>query len=203
MTALDILLEKWDLFLALVGAFIVGFVGGEILFRVKKVKALEWAEQLDSRRKFVAKPLFKIVQQSRGMIKAVFFIFGVNLIGAAFFAHTVCGVLIVIPFIHLALAGLLISLVMRRYPERLPLVILIPFEIGAFVVAGVGGVSIGLSVFTGGDTLIAIREWATLFFIIVIPLQFIAAFGEAVLLHRLFILQGRPWPQWLLEENDR
>lgn len=202
MEALNILFAKWELLLILIGAFVVGFGGGEILFAVSKVKALKWAERLDSLRKPIIKILYKILHHPYGSFKAVMFIFGVNLTIAAFFHHTVGGTLIVPPFLILALAGLLVSLVMKKYPERLPLVIVVvPFEIGAFVVAAVGGVGIGLNFFSGGDVWLAIREWATLFFTLVIPLQFIAAFWEGVLLHRLFVVQGRAWPEWLFDDN--
>ncbi|GFP35169.1 hypothetical protein HKBW3S43_00961 [Candidatus Hakubella thermalkaliphila] len=106
MSALYILLEKWELFLALIGAFAVGFVGGKILFILSKVKALEWAERLDSARKPLVKPLYKILHLPCGAFKGVMFIFGVNLTIEAFFHHTVGGILIVLPSLILALAGL-------------------------------------------------------------------------------------------------
>lgn len=204
MLALSILFDKWALLLALISAFVVGFLGGETLFKLNKVKALDWADRLDRTRELLIKRLYKILHQPHGNLRAAMFIFGVNLAIGAFGHHTVGGILIVPSFLILAVIGLLASLTMKKYPERLSLiVVVVPFEIGAYVVAAVGGVGIGLNVFGSGDVWLAIREWATLFITLVVPLQFIAAFFEGVLLHRLFVVQGRPWPRWLFDEHNQ
>jgi len=108
--------------------------------------------------------------------------------------------LIVIPFLWLALLGLLVVLVVRRYPERLVIAIpVVPFEIGAFIVAGAGGINIGINLFFSGDIGLAIKEWITLFCNLVIPLQFIGAFFEGILAHRVYIVKRKPLPEWLLK----
>lgn len=206
MVILNILLDKWELLSALISAFIVGFLGGEAFFRLSKVRALNWAERLDSLggRKPLFKIIYKILRQPHGALKTILFIFGVNLTLGALLYHTVGGILIAPPFFNLIAGGLLVSLTMKRYPERVPLyVIVVPFEISAYIIAAVGGVGIGLNLFGGGNVAFAVWEWITLFTTMVMPIQFIAAFFEGILLHRLFVVQGRPWPQWLFDEQDQ
>jgi hypothetical protein len=129
------------------------------------------------------------------------FIFVVNLLGGAVLWATASGLLIIPPFLWLALIGLLVVLVVAKEPQRLPIAIpVVPFEVGAFIVAATGGVNIGISLFLGGDAGLAIREWLTLFYTLVIPLQFIAAFFEGILAHRVYIVQRKPLPEWLLED---
>ena len=137
------------------------------------------------------------------------FIFVVNLLGGAGLYATLGGSLIVPPFLWLALLGFLIVLVIAKEPQRLPIAILVtPFEIGAFIVAATGGVNIGISLFFGGDLGLAIREWLILFYTLVIPLLFIAALLEGMLVTYLATPQiknkllgcGRS-PLWLIEST--
>ena len=206
MMVLNILFDKWELLSALIFAFIVGFLGGEAFFRLSKVRALYWAERLDSLggRKPLFKIIYKILRQPHGVLKTIPFIFGINLTLGALLYHTVGGVLIVPPFLILCLVGLLVNLTMKKYPERVPLyVIVVPFEISAFIVAAIGGVGIGLNLLGGGNVVFAVWEWIILFITIVMPIQFIAALFEGILLHRFFVVQGRPWPRWLFDEQDQ
>lgn len=202
MPALDILVSKWQLTLALVSAFVVGLAVGQILFAFNKDRAFRLADWLDTKRKPFIKVLHRLLHQPRGVVKAIVFIFAVNLFGASLLHHTIGGLLIAPPFVLLFTGGLLISLLVKRYPERLLITAVVaPFEFGAFVVAATGGVNIGLSLLVSGQTALAIREWAILFSVLVVPLQFLNAFWEGVLAHRLFIIQKKPWPQWLFDER--
>jgi hypothetical protein len=202
MSVLDIFASKWQLVLVLVSALAFGLALGQILFALNKEKAFSLLDWLDTKRKPFIRILYRLLYQPHGIVKAIAFIFVVNLFGASLFHHTIGGLLIIPPFLLLFAGGLLVSLIVRRYPERLLItVVVVPFEFGAFVVAATGGVSIGVSLWSSGEVVLAIREWAILFSTMVIPLQFLNAFWGGILAHRLFVIQGNPWPQWLFDER--
>jgi len=201
MLTFQILIDRWELLLALTAAFLAGAIAGLIFLAISKEKALKFGVKLDKLRKPVARLLFKILEKPQGTLKAVLFIFVLNLLGGVFLHATVGGVLIIPPFLQLALLGSFVVLVLAKEPQRLPIAIpVIPFEIAAIIVAATGGVNIGISLFFGGDVGLAIREWLTLFYTLVIPLLFIAAFLEGVLAHRVYIVQRKPLPEWLSED---
>ncbi|MBZ1348220.1 MAG: hypothetical protein KYQ20_00390 [Candidatus Nealsonbacteria bacterium] len=201
MSAFEILINNWELVVALTFAFLVGAIAGLMFLAINKDKALKFGVKVDQLRKPVGKTLFKILRKPQGVFKAILFIFAVNLIGGAGMYATLGGVLIVPLLLWLALVGLLVVLVVVKEPQRLPVAIrVVPFEIGAFIVAGVGGMNIGINLFFGGDVGLAIREWITLFYTLVIPLQFIGALFEGIMAHRVYIVQQKPLPEWLSED---
>ncbi|MEW6654331.1 MAG: hypothetical protein AB1394_12825, partial [Bacteroidota bacterium] len=152
MFAFQILINRWELVLALTAAFLAGAAAGLMFLVINKDKALRFGVKLDKFRKPVVKILFKILEKPQGVLKAVLFIFVVNLLGGAVFWSTVSGLLIVPPFLWMALIGLLVVLVVAKEPQRLPITIpVVPFEIGAFIIAATGGVNIGINLFFGGD----------------------------------------------------
>jgi hypothetical protein len=164
MLALNILLEEWPVVLALVGTFVVGLVVALLLFVLDKERALRVVDALDRRRQSLIQLLHRLLLQPRGIMKALAFIFAVNLFGASLFQHTIGGLLIVPPFIFLFTGGLLIGLLVQRYPERRVITAVVaPFEFGAFVVAATGGIGIGSQLWSGGDVAAAVQEWAILF----------------------------------------
>jgi uncharacterized membrane protein SpoIIM required for sporulation len=200
MLAFQILINRWELVLSLTFAFLAGVGSGLMFLAINKDKALKFGVKLDKLRKPVVKILFKILEKPQGVLKAVLFIFVLNLLGGAVLWATVSGLLIVPPFLWLALLGLLVVLVVAKEPQRLLIAIpVVPFEIGAFIIAATGGVNMGINLFFSGDIVLAIREWLTLFYTLVIPLQFIAAFLEGILVHRVYIVQRKPLPEWLSE----
>ncbi len=200
MLAFQILINRWELVLALTAAFLAGAVAGLMFLAINKDKALKFGVKLDKLRKPVVKIIFEILEKPQGAFKAVLFIFVLNLLGGAVLWATVSGLLIIPPFLWLALMGLLVVLVVAKEPQRLPIAIpVVPFEVGAFIVAATGGVNIGINLFFGGDIVLAIREGLTLFYTLVIPLQLIAAFLEGILAHRVYIVQRKPLPEWLSE----
>jgi len=201
MSAFEILINRWELTVALTVTFLVGAMTGLMFLVINKNKALKFGVKLDKLRKPAVKIIFKILEKPQSAFKAVLFIFVLNLIAGAGLWSTGSGLLIIPPFLWLALLGLLTVLVIAKEPQRLPIAIpVVPFEIAAFIVAATGGVNIGISLFFGGDAGLAIREWITLFYTLVIPLQFIAAFLEGILAHRVYIVQRKPLPEWLLED---
>ena len=201
MLAFEILIDRWELALSLTSAFLVGTVAGLLFLAVNRDKALKLAEKLQRLRKPVIKFLFETLKKPQGAFRAVLLIFAVNLIGGAVLWATVGGSLIVLPFLWLALLGLLVVLVSARYREVLPMTLaVVPFEIGAFIVASTGGVNIGINLFFNGDVSLALREWITLFYTLVIPLQFIGAFFEGTMTHRVYVVQRKPLPEWLLKD---
>ena len=202
MLALNILLDDWPLVLALVVTFVVGLVVAMLLFVLDKERAFHVVGALDMRRQSLIKMLHRLLLQPRGIMKAMAFIFAVSLFGASLFQHTLGGLVIVPPFIFLSTGGLLVGLLVQRYPERrLITAVVAPFEIGAFVVAATGGIGIGLQLWSGGDVAAAVQEWAIPFVTLVIPLQFLNALSEAVLAHRQFVVQNRTWPS--RSQDDR
>jgi uncharacterized membrane protein SpoIIM required for sporulation len=201
MLAFEILINNWELVLALIVAFLTGAVAGLMFLAINKDKALKFGVKLDKLRKPVIKVLFEILEKPQGALKAVLFIFVVNLLGGAGLWATASGLLIIPPFLWFVLTGLLVVLVVVKEPQRLPIAIpVVPFEIAAFLVAATGGVNIGINLFFGGDVGLAIREWIILVYTLVIPLQFIAAFLEGILAHRVYIVQRKPLPEWLSKD---
>lgn len=200
MLAFEILINNWELVLSLTVAFLAGAVAGLMFLAINKDKALKFGVKLDKPRKPAVKILFKILEKPQGVLKAVLFIFVVNLLGGAGMYATLGGILIVPPFLWLALIGLLVVLVVAKEPQRLPIAVpVVPFEVGAFIIASAGGVNIGINLFFGGDVGLAIREWLTLFYTLVIPMLSIAAFLEGILAHRVYIVRRKPLPEWLSE----
>ncbi len=116
MLAFEILINNWELLIALTSAFLAGVVAGLMFLVINKVKTLKFGEKLDKLRKPVAKLLFKILKKPQGVLKAVLFIFVVNLLGGVVIHATVLGGLIVPPFLWLALTGLLVVLVVAEEP---------------------------------------------------------------------------------------
>jgi hypothetical protein len=203
MLALNILHDKWPLALALVAALGAGLVVGQLLFMLDKDRAFRVVDALDKRRQPLIMLLYQLLHQSKGIMKAMAFIFAVNLLGASLFQHSIGGLLIIPPFIFLVTGGLLIGLPVHRYPERRMITAVVaPFEFGAFVIAATGGISIGLALWSGGDVALAVQEWAVLFVTLVVPLQLLNAFWEAVLAHRQFVVQKRAWPARLQDDRD-
>ncbi|MCL0049180.1 hypothetical protein M1O13_04675 [Dehalococcoidia bacterium] len=201
MLAFEILIDRWQLALFVTFAFLIGAMAGLMFLAINKDKALKFGVKLERHRKPVIKPLFEILEKPRGALKAVLFIFVVNLLGGAGLWATASGLVIIPPFLWLAMIGLLVVLVVARYPERLVIAVpVVPFEVGAFIIAATGGVNIGINLFFGGDVGLAIREWLILVYTLVIPLQFIAAFFEGILVHRVYIVQQKPLPEWLSED---
>lgn len=123
-------------------------------------------------------------------------IFIINLFGGALIWSTIGGFLIIIPFLHHMITGFLTGMVVKRYPERVNWLTVpnIIFEIGAFMCAAIGGIHIGLSIFSGGNVYFAVGEWRLIFVTVVIPLQFLAAIFEGVLINRVFVIERKPWP---------
>ena len=194
MSALEILANKWQLALALFLAFASGLAAGQIIFWINKEKAFNLVDWLDAKRKPFIQILYNLLKQPHGVVKSIGFIFGVNLLGASLLQHTLGGLLIAPPFVYLFIGGLLISLIVRRYPERLLITVIVaPFEFGAFVIAATGGVNMGLSLWGGKEIAIALQDWAVLFLVLVVPLQFLNGLLEGWLAHRLFISQKKPW----------
>jgi hypothetical protein len=197
VTVLNILVEKWQLVFSLFSAFVVGLVIGQIIYTWDKDRAFRLVDWLDARRKPFVKMLYNLLHQSHGVMKAIAFIFAVNLLVASLLHHTVGGLLLAPPFFLLLTGGLLVSLLVRKYPERLLMTsVVAPFEFGAFIVAATGGVNMGMSLWGHGETALAFRQWATLFFELVVPLQFFNALWEG-----LFAFHSKSWPQYLYDDT--
>ncbi len=180
--------------LALILAYFTGLAAGQIIFRINKDKAFMVLDWLEAKRKPIVEILYNLLHQPKGAVKAIAFIFAVNLLGASLFQHTLGGLLIAPPFLYLFIGGLLVSIILRRHPERsLITLIVAPFEFGAFVIAATGGVSMGLSLWGGNDITLAFQDWVKLFLMLVMPLQLVGAFWEGWLGYRQFIVQKKPW----------
>jgi len=194
MTIMEILVNKWPVVLALVLAYLIGLAMGQIIFVINKDKAFIVLDWLDAKRKPIVRILYNLLHQPQGAVKAIAFIFAVNLLGASLLQHTLGGLLIAPPFFYLFIGGLLISIIVRRHPERFLITMIVaPFEFSAFVIAATGGVNMGLSLWGGKEIALAFQEWSKLFVTLVIPLQFLGAFWEGWLGYRQFIIQKKPW----------
>ncbi len=202
MAPLELLLDQWRLVLALAVAWVAGVLAGQVAYLLNDVWAFKVVDRLDAQRKPVIRVLHRLLHEPRGLLKATAFIFAVNLLGASFLQHTLLGVLLAPPFILLFTGGVLVSLLVRKYPERLLITLLVsPFEFGAFIVAAAGGVTFGMQVWGIGQLDVgssALVAWGILFSTLVIPLQLLGAIGEAILAHRL---PPRAWPPWLSDEQ--
>ena len=204
MNVLDILSGQWTLLLAFTVIFISAFLTGEIVCRIKQEKALKWGEKLDKGRKTHIKLIYNNIKKSYGIFRVILIIFAINLIGGALLWSSIGGTLIIFPFLHYIIVGFLVSLTLKTYPERMNW-LTIPnlfFEVAAFMFAAIGGIKIGLSIFTRGDIYLAIREWSMLFIVIVIPLQLIAAIFEGFLFYKIHIIEKHPWPHGISEEDN-
>jgi hypothetical protein len=198
MSAVDLLIDKWPVLIGLVLAWIAGIVVAQILYAANRTFAIKAVDWLDVQRKVPIQYFHKLLSTPWGVVKSSGFIFLVNLFGAGLFQHSLLGSLILPSFGFLFLGGLLVSLLVRRYPKRLLITVVVsPFEFGAFIVAATGSIGIGLSVLGFGDapdTTTALWEWWVLFLTLTIPLQLIGAVLEAVLGKRL---PEDAWPVWL------
>lgn len=177
--------------------FLGGLVLGEVFYRINKEKAIKWGNKLDSKRDAFISLIHKNITKSHGMLRVTLIIFGINLLGGAFIWSTLGGLLIVFPFIHYIMIGVLTNLVLKRFPERRNWLTVpnIFFEVLAFIIAAIGGINIGLSIWGQGDILLALKDWGVLFFTLVIPCQLIAAVFEAFLFRKIHIVDGNPWPR--------
>lgn len=200
MPAFDILSSRWPLTLALASTFILGVLAGQVLYGLDPSRALALVDHMDARRKPFLRRLYLLVRQPGGAIRAIAFILVVSLVGASLLQHTVGGLLIFPPFVYLFLGGLLVSLIVKRYPERFWITAIVsPFEFGAFAIAATGGVNLGLSIWAGRDPGSAAAEWTILFLTLVVPLQALNAILEGLLTYRLYRLRRESWPPTLGE----
>lgn len=194
MTAVEILLGRWPLVLALVAVFLAAIIVAQVVYALNRYRAFELLAWLDAKREPILRFLQGLYREPFGVLKAIGFIFAINLLGASLLQHTLGGLLVVPPFVSLFVGGLVISLIARRYPERLLITLVVaPFEFGAFIVAATGGISIGASLWSGDPMLRPFQEWLLLFLTLVVPLQFLNAVLEGWLAYRLFILRHRAW----------
>ena len=81
MLALNILLADWPLVLALVVTFVAGLVVAMLLFVLDKERALHVVAAPNMRRQSLIKMMHRLLLQPRGIMKAMAFIFAVNLFG--------------------------------------------------------------------------------------------------------------------------
>jgi len=199
MTALSILTDHW-LIVSALAAFFFGGVGVAFLtLAADRNKALIHAERIDRKRKN-STIIYKLLLKQHGALKAVLFIFANNT-AAALIWFSIGGVLLILPFVMLALSGYILILMLAKYRERMTLILftMLPFEIGAFFVASVAGLNIGQEIFFGGDPASALKEWAIPFFSLAVPMLFIAAIFEGIGLHRIYIVQNYPLPDKVME----
>ena len=83
MLAFQILINRWELVLALTFAFLTGAVAGLLFLAIDKDKALKFGVKVDKLRKPAAKIIFKLLKKPQGVFKTVLFIFGLTLINGA------------------------------------------------------------------------------------------------------------------------
>ena len=202
MNTFKMLLGEWRILLVLLVVFLCSFLIGQILFALNNSTALKLAEKIDRTREGILRIICHNIYKPFGILRVILKIFMINLFGGAFIWSTIGGIFIVMPFLHHMITGFLTGMVVKRYPERVnwltvPNVI---FEIGAFMCAAVGGIHIGLSIFSGGNVYLAIVEWWMIFTIVVIPLQFLAAIFEGFLINRVFVIEKNPWPYGISPE---
>jgi len=201
MNALAIVAERLGLLLIFILIFIFSYLGAEIFYRRRKAQATAWGEKLDGGRKSLIEIIYKNMKKPWGIFRAVVIMFVINLFGGAFLWSTIGGIFIVFPFLHYILIGFLVNLALKRYPERKHWLVIpnVIFEVGAFMVAALGGVQLGLSIVGGGDISLAVYQWGLLFIKLVVPLQIIAAIFEGLLLHQIHVVKKHPWPHGISE----
>lgn len=196
MSALGIVADRMGLLVVYVMVFLVSYLSAEVFYRVRRDRAIAWGIRLDKGRKPLIRIIHRAMNKRYGILHAVVVIFLINLAGGALIWSTIGGILIVFPFLHSALIGFLVNLVLKIYPERRHWLVVpnVLFEVGAFMVAALGGVSIGLSILGGTGVSLAVQQWAVLFFRVVVPLQIVAAICEGLLLHQIHFVRKHPWP---------
>lgn len=196
MTLSGVVIDRVELILILLACLAAGVLAGMVIIKVNSKKAKQWGEKLDSLRKIHITAIKTLIEQQLGRLKTGVFIFGLNLMGGSLLQFTIGGIIVILPFLILFYSGVLVTLVGFRYPERFNWIFTLVCitEFGAYIIAAAGGVSVGLSIFAGGNILLALREWALLFAFIVVPLQIVQAFSEAFLIHRVFIKEDHKWP---------
>ncbi len=203
MDALAIVSERMGLLFIFVWIFIASYLGAEFIYRTRKAQATEWGEKLDGGRKPLIGLIYKNMKKPCGFFRAVVIMFVINLFGGAFLWSTIGGIFIVFPFVHYILIGFLVNLALKRFPERKHWLVIpnIIFEVGAFMVAALGSVQVGLSIVGGGDISLAVYQWSLVFVKLVIPLQIIAAIFEALLLHQIHVVKKHPWPHGISDQG--
>lgn len=199
MNSFKILIENWKIIVMLFSLFIISYICGQILFIVNKDFALKILEKLDSPREKIVKIICKYLFMPYGVVRAIIFIFFVNIIGGALIWSSIGGVFLVIPFIHNIMTGSLTGLVLKKYPERVNWLTLfnVFFEISAFICAAVVGIQIGMSILGTANVYLSITKWSEVFLTVVIPIQFIGAVFEGLLFKKLFIEKNIPLPYGL------
>jgi len=195
---MEILIDHWKLALILTAVFLGAVFGTWVLLAANRDRALRLADKLDRKRKN-STLLYKVLLEPHGALKATIFVFVNNLL-ASLLLFSLGGLLLVPPPLYLVLAGRLGVLILAKYPERRKpaLLLVVPIEVGAFILASMGGMGVAMSLLTGGDVTLAGREWMRLFLDLAVPLLFIAAVFEGVGLHRIYIRGGTPLPEKVL-----
>ncbi|MFW6237978.1 MAG: hypothetical protein ACOC5A_01950 [Halanaerobiales bacterium] len=197
----NILLKRSSILLWLLASTVLGAMAGGMVILLCRNAALRWGKKLDVQRRPVINAVHKIIEGKWGVGLSGSFIFGHNLAAGSLLSCTLGGLSVVWPFAWLFFTALLTVFVLYRYPERfnfLSLVVIV-FEFGAYIVAAVGGVSIGLSIFGSGSTVTAFRDWTLLFARGVVPFQLIQGYSEAFLFNKVFVVDGIPWPHGIGE----
>lgn len=204
MSALALLSSNKLLVFVLSCMFVCGLALGELIYRINKEKAISWGNKLDSKRDVFINLIHKNILKPYGLLRIIVIIFGINLFGGAFIWSTIGGILVVFPFIHYIVIGVLTNLVLKRFPERknwltVPNII---FEVAAFIFAAVGGINIGLNILGQDNIYGAIMDWGILFITLVIPCQILAAVFEGFLFRKIHIIDRHPWPRGISKEEN-
>jgi hypothetical protein len=193
---LEIILKNWLLIVLLITLFFIAYISAEIFWNVNKKKAIQIGEILDQGRKKHIQFIHKQMDKTYGIIRVTITIFIFNFFGGIVLWATLGGLLVIFPFMHLLIAGFLVNLALKRYPERKHWLLFpnIIFEIGAIVVIAASGIKLGLNIWSGEEIQIYIIQYKILLFQIAIPFLFIAAICESFLFRHIHIIKGHPWP---------
>lgn len=189
---LTVLAERWPIALGLVAAFAAGAGVGWVRLRADRERQLERAERFADRA--AAKGIYERLRRPHGLLRAIAWIFLVNTVSASL-GGLLGGVTLVVPFVWLGGIGRMLVLTLARRPEKRRLTALVaPPELTALVLAGTGGVHVGIAVLHGNAVAVAARPALILFASATVPLLVLAAVVEGVGLHRKHVVRGEAPP---------
>jgi uncharacterized membrane protein SpoIIM required for sporulation len=194
MAALRILAEHWLVLTGLVATFAVAVVACVVRVQAGRDRALDLARRIDKRRKNTA-VVYRVLSRPGGALKASMVVFVTNVLAALLWV-TADGILLIPPFLYMIVFARYLVMTVALYPERRRLAVAVtPFEAGAFIIAAVAGVNLGVGLFFGDGIQPALDEGVILWLTLVLPLLVVAAILEGFGLHRLYVVQGHPMPE--------
>lgn len=203
---LEFLAENVGILVISLTACIAGTIAAFIFYMRDKDKALRVCEEIDKSRTQIMERVgvkkYVIAAAHGRWVTSAIFIFLWNLTFGSLLWSLVMGILILPPLIFLTISGFFVTLMFARFSGSIVGgVIAVIFEISAYLIASILGITIGLGIFAV-KPLPNLLDVISSFAFVVVPLQVANGVTEAYMTYLTYFRQGKPLPSWWLNGTN-